>query len=446
MRKKIIIGCFILCIGVSVFVLIRNGIKNDEGHMNYSANNIETKEKKIRMSSPIQKIDSIASTNSLKAQLNNSSNIKIIHHNHKDKSHYYDKEVVVAFKSRPDKAGLNKVLLDINGAVKEKLDSTYIFKSTSKTTDELLHYFQQNSNVSFSEPHYIYLKNEVNDTYYLPYQWNLPAIATEDAWTINRGSKNIKIAVVDTGVDLHHPDLVNRLDKGYNAIDDTDNPDDDNGHGTHVAGIIAADTNNGEGVAGITWYNPIIPIKALGADGSGGSLAIAKGIIWATDHGAEVINLSLGNYQGSELMKKAIKYAQDKNVVIISAAGNDNTNQPSFPAAYPGVIGVAAVDAHGNRAAFSNYGDYIDVAAPGVDIPSTYFQGQYAALSGTSMAAPHVTALAALIRSVKPDLKNTEVADIITRTTQKTGQPMPDPYYGNGIIDNVKALQYSSQR
>jgi thermitase len=388
----------------------------------------------------IQNVDSIGDHNELKTYLNNNPDIKVISHNKQDKSHYYEKEVVVNFKISPDQASLNKIMQNIDGLSNEKLDSMYIFKSKSQSTERLVSYFKDNPNVEYVEPHYIYIPNEVNDTYYQSYQWNLPAVGTEDGWNITRGSKNIKIAVVDTGVDLDHPDLKGRLIDGFNALDHNSPPDDDNGHGTHVAGIIASDTNNGKGVAGITWYNPIIPVKVMNAKGHGGSFDVAQGIRWAVDHGANVINLSLGNYQNSSVMKDAVNYALKKDVVVVSAAGNDNTNQTSYPAAYNGVLGVAAVDSTGNRANFSNYGDYVDVAAPGVDIPSTYSNGRYAALSGTSMAAPHVTALAGLIRSINPKLKNKDVLDIITQTTQKVGQT-PNPYIGNGIIDNINALQ-----
>lgn len=439
MRRRL--GISILIIALLSIAVIGCNTQNTE-QKSYP---IHSTRQDVQTNSPILKMDSVGSTHALVNQLKNNPSIKTIHHTANIKSHYYKNEAVVYFHDNPDDTSLNKMLRDIDGFVKEKLDSTFIFKSNSKSTEALLHYFKQMKNVSFTEPHYIYLKNEVNDTYYLNYQWNLPAIATEDGWTINRGSKKIKIAIVDTGVDLQHPDLANRIEPGFNAINNTNNPDDDNGHGTHVAGIIAADTNNHIGVAGITWYNPIIPVKALGSDGAGGSLNVAKGIIWAVDHGAKVINLSLGNYQPSAVLEKAIRYAQNKDVVLVSAAGNDNSSRPSYPAAYPGVIGVSAIDYNGNRASFSNYGNYVDVAAPGVEIASTYLHGQYAALSGTSMAAPHVTALAALIKSVDPSLKNTEVIDIITKTTQKAGQTGPNPYFGNGIIDNVSALQYASQ-
>ncbi|MFE7065179.1 S8 family peptidase [Sutcliffiella sp. NPDC057660] len=232
-----------------------------------------------------------------------------------------------------------------------------------------------------------------------------------------------------------------RLTNGYNVLENNDFPDDDSGHGTHVSGIIASETNNQEGIAGITWYNKIMPIKAMGAEGYGTTFDIAKGIIWAVDHGANVINMSLGNYQPSSLLKEAIDYAYNKNVVMISAAGNENTIQPSYPAAYPEVLSVSAVDNTGRRASFSNYGDYIDVSAPGVQITSTYFNQQYAALSGTSMASPHVAGLAGLLLSANPNLTNREVIDIIKNSAYDLGIPGNDSDFGNGLIDVKNALE-----
>lgn len=442
MRKGIGIGALVFVLVITTIIATR---PRDVGERQISTtNNHITKLETGNLPQnhvQIQKVDMLRANHDLKAQLNSSPEIKLIHHNVQDKSHYYDKEVIVNFKVTPTPTSLKKMNQEIDGILAKQLDSLYMFKSNSKSTDELLQYFRQNENVEYAEPHYIFLPNEVNDTYYQNYQWNLPAVGTEAGWNITRGSKNVKIAVVDSGVDLDHPDLSGRLVDGYNALNPKAPPEDDNGHGTHVAGIIAADSNNGKGVAGITWFNPIIPVKVMNAKGQGGSFDIAQGLHWAVDHGANVINLSLGNYQACSVMEDAINYALKKDVVVISAAGNDNTSQPSYPAAFPGVLGVAAVDYNGNRAGFSNFGDYVDVAAPGVDIASTYVNGKYASLSGTSMAAPHVTALAGLIRSINPDLKSNEVLDLITHNTQKGRQTVPNPYYGNGIIDNGNALQ-----
>lgn len=240
---------------------------------------------------------------------------------------------------------------------------------------------------------------------------------------------------------MGHPEFNGKLVEGYNVLNDTNKPQDDNGHGTHVSGIIAAKTNNKDGIAGMTWKSKLMPIKAIGADGSGSAVDIAQGIYWATDNGADVINLSVGNYTSSAALKEACRYAYENNVVLVAASGNDASDQPSYPAAYEEVLSVAAVDHLKERADFSNFGDYVDVAAPGVDIPSTYIYSDYASLSGTSMACPHVAALAALVRSVHHDMKAHDVMEVIRKSALDLGPPGHDQLYGYGMIDVNRTLK-----
>jgi thermitase len=400
-------------------------------------------------SGQFMQVNNIERGHYLKTKLDNQQEVTHFHHNQRDTSHYYDHEAAVQFKAQPSVEVLDKVTRDIKGWIVKQDGLTYLFRSTTMETPEMLAYFKKDDHVDFAEPHFILMQNDVapakgnrpNDQLYLEkYQWNLPAIGTEDGWGITRGDEDIIIAVIDTGVDVHHPDLKNRLVDGYNTITDRNEPDDDNGHGTHVAGIIASETNNHQGTAGVTWYNKIMPIKAMGAKGYGTTFDIAKGIVWAVDNGADVINMSLGNYQESNVLRRAVKYAHDHDVVMVSAAGNDNTRQPSYPAAYPEVLSVSAINYDGNLAQFSNYGDYINVTAPGVYIPSTYFENQYASLSGTSMAAPHVAGLAGLIKSANPDLSNKQIMSIIQDTAIDIGKSGKDIEFGNGLIDVNKAL------
>ncbi|MFX3623379.1 MAG: S8 family peptidase [Ectobacillus sp.] len=447
MRKNLTIGILIL-LATSVLIMVflpdRQANKQSQPNNAYKISKVPMRAEHFHRSPQLLRIDFSSMNDTVKQQVESKASVKIIRHNKQDRSHYTAKEVVVDFKIRPTDTEIAGMLQEIDGQIIRTFNTSYIIKSKSKSAEELVRYFTNKPNVEFAERNYILMQNEVNDVFYNTYQWNLPAISTELGWDITRGAKDVEIAVIDSGIDLNHPELSHRLIKGYNILAENGQPNDDNGHGTHVAGIIASETNNGEGIAGITWYNPIMPIKALNAEGYGNSFDVAKGIVWAADNGADVINLSLGNYQPSAVLEQAVNYALQKNIVLVAAAGNDNTGQPSFPAALPGVIGVAAVGGDGSRAQFSNFGDHIDVAAPGVDIPSTYIGGRYAALSGTSMAAPHVSALAALIRSLNPDMKNTEVADIIMKTAKETGPAGRDVYYGNGIIDIVKALRLAS--
>ncbi|MHA6530327.1 S8 family peptidase [Paenibacillus sp. BAC0078] len=375
-------------------------------------------------------------------------------HDNENASHYYENEIVVRFQNGHPTAGqLQTIAADIQSKEPRKLGYAYIFRSEKMNYTELKSYFSKKWKPEYTEPHYMYLTNDAvnektganvltpNDLLFSTYQWNLPAIETEQGWNLSKGSKDVVVAVVDTGVQASHPDLKGQLLAGYNAITKGSKPDDDVGHGTHVTGIIGALTNNKEGVAGISWFNKILPVKALDNSGAGTTYSVAEGIIWAADKGAKVINLSLGNYADSQFLHDAIKYAYDRDVVLVSASGNDNTERPGYPAAYPEVIAVAATNASGDRASFSNYGDYIDVAAPGESIASTYPDNQYAALSGTSMASPHVAALAGLIRSLNPALTNKEVMDLMTTNAVDLGTPGHDKYYGWGQVDIYKTLQ-----
>lgn len=387
-------------------------------------------------------INSIRQGNKLVEKLNNSESVITINHSSKAQSHYIDHQVSVKFKEHPDKRKIARIETAISGRLIKRLDHTYVFESKSKAAKELVKFFNHRDNVVFAEPNYIYLQNQApNDALYQKYQWNLPTIKAEDGWDISQGSENVQIAVIDTGVDLDHPDLADRVTEGYNVLAENNSPNDDNGHGTHVAGIIASETNNRQGIAGITWFSQIMPVKVMNSEGAGTAFDVAKGIRWATNHGADVINLSLGNYQSSDVLREAVGYAVEKDVILVAASGNDNTNQIGYPASYQGVLAVSAVNKTRQRANFSNYGKYVDVTAPGVNIASTYKGGKYAALSGTSMAAPHVTALAGLIRSLYPDLENNEVIDTIKTTAVDLGEPGKDNYYGAGLINIEEALQ-----
>ncbi|WP_309123414.1 S8 family peptidase [Paenibacillus sp.] len=363
-------------------------------------------------------------------------------------SHYRKREVVVRFKDKPSAKQLERMRVETRAVSVKQLGYAYVFDSSDMTTEQLMDYFKDH-NVEYVEPHYMYVTNETpdivpNDELYSRYQWNLPIIQTPAGWSVTKGAGEVVVAVVDTGVTLSHPDLQGHLAEGYNVVDPANPPADDVGHGTHVAGVVSALVDNGQGVAGMTWYNKVMPVKVLDSTGMGSTYSVAEGIVWATDHGAKVINLSLGNYASASFLHDAIRYAFDRDVVLIAATGNDNTSQPGFPAAYPEVLAVSATNQQQEKASFSNYGDYVDVVAPGENIASTYTENQYAALSGTSMASPHVSALAALIRSVNPSLKNTEVYDIMRKSAVDLGAAGKDAYFGYGQINVPRALQLAT--
>jgi type VII secretion-associated serine protease mycosin len=271
------------------------------------------------------------------------------------------------------------------------------------------------------------------------------------AWDITHGSTSHSIAILDTGVDLDHPDLSgSRIKPGYDFVNDDSNPQDDNGHGTMVAGIAAAKTNNSMGVAGAAWAAGIIPVKVLNSTGTGTDAQIASGITWASDNGAKVINLSLGGYGESPALENAVDYAVDKGIVVVASAGNDAVDIPTYPAAYDPVLAVSATGIGGGQFAwFSNHGWWIDVSAPGMSIVSTYLASgateSYAIGDGTSFASPIVAGIANLVRYKNPSWTPAKVMSQIQKTARDWGPAGIDPYYGWGWVDGNAALGGTKQ-
>lgn len=337
----------------------------------------------------------------------------------------------------------------------------YIFKV--KADDKKLDVLKKLGGVKYIEPNYIYRAFAVpNDSYY-SYQWHYEAINLPKTWDVIK-SANIIVAVVDTGVSFTHPDLQGIFVQGYDFVDNDNDPTDpakDVSHGTHVTGTIAALSNNGKGVAGVNWGGygiKIMPIRVLGADGSGTLDAVAQGVRYAADHGAKIINMSLGGGGDSQILRDAIQYAYNKGVTIVCAAGNEN-GPVSYPAKYPETIAVAAVRYDLQRAPYSNYGPEVDVAAPGGDTSvdqngDGYADGvlstawtpsngdTYMFLQGTSMAAPHVAGVAALLYAsgkTQPE----EIRAALKNTAKDLGPTGEDDYYGAGLIDAYAAINYN---
>ncbi len=288
-------------------------------------------------------------------------------------------------------------------------------------------------------------------------QWAFNVVAFETAWATTRGA-GVCVAVLDTGIQLDHPDFAGRIAGTYDLTSDP--IEDGYGHGTHVAGIVAANADNAIGVAGSAPAVDLLVVKVLGDAGSGPSSATANGVIWAVDHGARVINLSLGSACAtvctSYAMAAAVDYAQAHDVVIVAAAGNDGTpgdpeyNWPSSPAALAWPIAVASIDQAQNRSTFSTQASYVDVAAPGSAIWSTapthatvaWPSGTsgYGGMSGTSMATPYVTGLVAILRSAHPTETAAQIRARVTGTVTDLGPAGWDSSFGLGLIEPIAAL------
>ncbi|BCJ41847.1 hypothetical protein GCM10010168_75350 [Actinoplanes ianthinogenes] len=276
-------------------------------------------------------------------------------------------------------------------------------------------------------------------------QWDLGTMRAVDAWQTSTGA-GVTVAVVDTGVDATNVDLSGKVLTGWDATTDKAGGNiDPNGHGTHVAGTIGAVTGNTIGVSSVAPDVKILPVRVLGANGSGYMSDAAEGIVWAADNGAQVINMSLGAGTKVTAVSNAIAYARGKGVTVIAAAGNERAQGSpiSYPAADTGVIAVAATDSSDGVAPYSNAGSYVDVAAPGSAILSTYpaaLGNSYGTMSGTSMASPHVAGLAALLKAAKPSLTPDQIEKAIETSAVDLGSAGKDNDFGYGRVDAVAAL------
>jgi subtilisin family serine protease len=282
--------------------------------------------------------------------------------------------------------------------------------------DRALAYLRAVNVVARAEKDVIYERLEtVPDDEYWSQQWGLRRIRLPAAWDRSRGSGNVSVAVLDTGVDGAHPDLAGVvLPAGYDFVNLDANPTDDEGHGTAVAGVIGARTNNHEGQAGVCWTCTILPEKVLGANGEGDTAKIALALVRAADAGARVINMSFGGPGVSQALAEAVAYAAGKGAILIAAAGNSGRLEPFYPAAYPQVISVAATDPADHLYEWSNYGSWVAVAAPGCNV-APGLSGGYVNFCGTSSAAPVVSGLAALVLAANPGATRNDVVQALER-------------------------------
>jgi len=293
---------------------------------------------------------------------------------------------------------------------------------------------RQDPRVAFAERDTTLRAAATPNDYWWPSQWSPPKVNAPSAWDLTTGSAGTVIAVLDSGIDFSQPDLQGATVAGRDVVNSDDDPSDDYGHGTQVAGVAGARSNNLIGVAGLCWRCSIMPVKVLGATGTGSVSNVAAGIVWATDHGARVINLSLGSTTSSSTLAEAAQYAYERGVVLVAAAGNSSSSTLTYPAALPTVIGVAGSDGADQLTGTSNFGSWVDVAAPGCNF-TTGLSSWYGTFCGTSSAAPVVSGVAGLALSLAPDASNRRVEEAIEATA------VPQPYVRYGRIDAAGALK-----
>ncbi|MEA1944913.1 MAG: S8 family peptidase, partial [Euryarchaeota archaeon] len=398
---------------------------------------------------------------------------------------YVPDEIIVKFKPGVGKKKIDEINLRHGTSIK-RADAHFMRLNVpkGKTVTQMVEAYSRNPNIEYAEPNYIAHALMVPNDHYYPLQWHLDnaeygGINMEDAWDISTGT-GVIVAIIDTGIAYENykqykqaPDLAGtHFVAGYDFVNNDEHPNDDNSHGTHVAGTVAQRTNNNIGVAGVAFNAEIMPVKVLNQDGSGSYADVAEGIRWAADKGAKVISMSLGGPFPSKTVEEALVYAYGKGVTIIASSGNSGSNSYSCPAAYDAyVIAVGATRYDETRASYSSYysvtnnstiRQYVDITAPGgntsVDqngdgygdgvLQNTFNPNTknprdfgYWFFQGTSMAAPHVSGVAALLIAngvTGPD----NVREALESTAEDKGDTGWDPEYGWGIVDAYAALNY----
>jgi subtilisin family serine protease len=328
---------------------------------------------------------------------------------------YVPGELLVRFRAGTSTAEIEAAADRAGGTVAGHLAElgVHVVKVAPAQTDEALASLRSEPSVESVERDVLLqgLETVPNDSLW-PLQWGLRVIGAPQAWDTTRGTSSSVIAVLDTGVDALHPDLVGSVVPGRDLVNGDADPSDDEGHGTSVAGVIAARTNNGEGQAGACWACSLMPVKVLDSTGSGKTSTVASGIVWAVDHGARVLNLSLGSPGTTTALRDAVAYASRKNAVLVAAAGNSGVDTPFYPAGYTDVISVAATTEADVRYEWSNYGEWVRVAAPGCN-PAPR-RGGYIEFCGTSSSAALVAGIAGLALSVNPSASKSDLEQAIS--------------------------------
>ncbi|MED3601593.1 minor protease Epr [Bacillus subtilis] len=350
-----------------------------------------------------------------------------------------EKEVIVVYKNKAGK----ETILDSDADVEQQYKHLPAVAVTAdqETVKELkqdpdILYVENNVSFTAADSTDFKVLSDGTDTSDNFEQWNLEPIQVKQAWKAGLTGKNIKIAVIDSGISPHD-DL--SIAGGYSAVSYTSSYKDDNGHGTHVAGIIGA-KHNGYGIDGIAPEAQIYAVKALDQNGSGDLQSLLQGIDWSIANGMDIVNMSLGTTSDSKILHDAVNKAYEQGVLLVAASGNDGNGKPvNYPAAYSSVVAVSATNEKNQLASFSTTGDEVEFSAPGTNITSTYLNQYYATGSGTSQATPHAAAMFALLKQRDPAETNVQLREEIRKNIVDLGNAGRDQQFGYGLI------QYKAQ-
>lgn len=351
-------------------------------------------------------------------------------------------EVLVKFKDGTPMSTKAAIHRQNNGRVLEPINAIGVERVAVARGMETAYAkkYKENKNVLYAEPNYV---ASVADTLpndpFLPNQSDFTRMGVTAAWDISTGSSSVIVAVIDTGVDYTHPDLAPRVIQGRDFYNGDSDPADDNGHGTAVAGIIGACTNNMLGIAGLTWNTKIMPIKVTSSTGSAPYSAIANGIVYAADNGARVASISIAGGMYSSTLENAVNYAYQHGCLVVAAAGNSSSPSVYYPAGCTNAVAVGATDGNDQLYSYSNYGSALDIVAPGYAY-TTARGGGYCSFGGTSCATPHVSGVAALIASLNPQYSAADIANILTKNADDLGPAGWDQYTGWGRVNAYKAV------
>lgn len=349
-------------------------------------------------------------------------------------------EIIVVYKNKDGK----ETVLDSDAEVEQQYKHlpAVAVKADQKTVKEFkqdpdILYVENNVTFTAADNTDLKILSEDADTSDNFEQWNFEPIQVKQAWKEGLTGKNVKIAVIDSGISPHD-DL--SISGGYSAVSYTSSYKDDNGHGTHVAGIIGA-KHNGYGIDGVAPEAQIYAVKALDQNGSGDLQGLLKGIDWSIANGMDIVNMSLGTSSDSQILHDAMDKAYEKGVLLVAASGNDGNGKPvNYPAAYSSVVAVSATDQHNQLASFSTTGNEVEFSAPGTDITSTYLHQYYATGSGTSQATPHAAAMFALLKQRDPGNTNVQLRALMQKNIVDLGMTGRDQQFGYGLI------QYKAQQ